>query len=185
MKLIGTKRQIRMRAIQRLQAQTKEARRRKSEVIWRKLARLAVFRRAKTVLCYVALPYEVDTWSFLQRMLEQGKRVVVPKVSGQQLQLAAVNNLAAELAPGAFGVWEPLPAAARPVKPQAIDVALVPGLAFDRRGHRVGHGFGYFDRLLARLPSSTATVGLCFQFQLVDRLPTSPHDYTVQTVLAA
>ena len=185
MESVGTKRQIRMQIVQRLATQTKEDRRRKSEAIWRKLARLAVFRRAKTVLCYVALPYEVDTWSFLQRMLEQGKRVVVPRVQGGRLALSEVRDLTRDLAPGAFGVWEPKPATTHPVSPKALDVALVPGLAFDRRGHRLGHGWGYFDRLLSRVPATTRTVGLCFRFQLLDHLPTSPHDHAVQTVLAA
>lgn len=182
---VGTKHHIRMRSVQGLTTQPKEERRRKSEVIWRKLARLAVFRRARTVLCYVALPYEVDTWSFLQRMLEQGKRVVVPKVKGRRLALSEVRDVTRDLAPGAFGVWEPKPSTTRPVNPKALDVALVPGLAFDREGNRLGHGGGYFDRLLASLPPSTTTVGLCFRFQLLDRLPTSSHDHAVQTVLAA
>ena len=182
---VGSKRHIRMRMFQALTKQTKEDRRRKSEVIWRKLARLAVFRRARTVLCYVALPYEVDTWSFLQRMLESGKRVVVPRVAGRRLALSQVRDLTRDLAPGAFGVWEPKPAITRPVPRKALDVALVPGLAFDRRGHRLGHGGGYFDRLLASLPPTTTTVGLCFRFQLLDRLPISSHDHAVQTVLAA
>jgi len=180
-----TKDQLRTRFLRQLKQQKKEDRRRKSEVIWRKLARLAVFRAAKTVVCYVALPYEVETRQWIKQMLEQGKRVIVPRVQGDELLLSELHDLKADLAPGAFRVWEPTPEATRPVHLAGLDLVVVPGVAFDHEGHRLGHGRGYFDRLLARLPDTTPTVGVCFDFQLLDRLPTSPHDQTVQTVLSA
>ena len=136
-------------------------------------------------MSFVSLPYEVDTWPLMQQMLEEGKRVVVPRVQKDELLVSEVRDPERELAPGAFRVWEPTPQAVRPIGLENVDVVLVPGLAFDRRGHRLGHGRGYFDRFLSRLPATTRTVGLCFDFQLLDRLPTSPHDQTVQTVLAA
>jgi len=154
-------------------------------VIRRKLVRLAIFRKAKTVLCYVSLPYEVETRRLMTQMLDAGKRVVVPRVVKRQLLLSELCDPDEDLAPGAFGVWEPHPKALRPVGAQALDLAIVPGLAFDRRGHRLGHGWGYFDRLLARIPRDTPTIGLCFAFQLVDRLPTGPRDRAVQRVLSA
>ncbi|MBI4343199.1 MAG: 5-formyltetrahydrofolate cyclo-ligase, partial [Candidatus Omnitrophica bacterium] len=91
----------------------------------------------------------------------------------------------AELAPGAFGVLEPTPSARRPVRLRELDAVLVPGLAFDRQGRRLGHGYGYFDRLLARLPQATPVIGLAFRFQLLDRLPAASHDRPVSTVLTA
>jgi 5-formyltetrahydrofolate cyclo-ligase len=66
-----------------------------------------------------------------------------------------------------------------------VDLVFVPGLAFDRRGHRLGYGHGYFDRFLAKLPDATPTVGLAFRFQLLDRLPVSTHDRAVSRVLTA
>jgi 5-formyltetrahydrofolate cyclo-ligase len=66
-----------------------------------------------------------------------------------------------------------------------VDLVLVPGVAFDRQGHRLGHGLGYFDRFLSRVPKTTPTVGLAFRFQLLDRLPAASHDRAVQTVLTA
>ncbi len=182
-----TKSQLRTTLIRQLKQQEENERRRSSEAIWRKVVRLTAFRRARTVCCYVALPYEVQTWRMIEEMLKQGKRVVVPRVRPRtkRLQLAEVRDPRAELARGAFGVWEPVAPARRPVPTRELDLVLVPGIAFDRRGHRLGHGHGYFDRFLARVPKATPTVGLAFRFQLLDRLPTAAHDLAVSRVLTA
>jgi len=168
-----------------LKQQKEEDQRRKSEAIRRKLFRLAVFRRAKTVMCYVSLSYEVETRRLIEQMLQAGKRVVVPVVQQHELVPSELRDPATELAQGTFGVWEPIPEAVRPVPLDELDLVLVPGLAFDQTGKRLGHGQGYFDRFLARLPVTTQTVGLCFDLQLLDHLPTRSHDQTVQTVLSA
>ena len=151
------------------------------------MTRLTAFRRARVVCCYVALPYEVQTWQMIEEMLRKGKRVVVPvaRPHTKRLRLSEVRNPAVELARGAHGVLEPHPWALRPVSVRDVDLVLVPGLAFDRQGHRLGHGQGYFDRFLARVPKDVSTIGLAFRFQLVDCLPTASHDHAVQTVLAA
>jgi 5-formyltetrahydrofolate cyclo-ligase len=123
----------------------------------------------------------------IEEMLAQGKRVVVPVTQPRRkrLGLCEIHDPATELARGAFGVFEPRASVRRPVRANALDLVLVPGVAFDRWGHRLGHGHGYFDRFLARLPNTTPTVGLGFRFQLLDRLPTAAHDRALQTVLTA
>lgn len=179
------KSRLRKQVYARLQRQREDTRRRKSEAVWRRLQRLKVFRLAKTVCCYVSLPDEVQTGPLITQMLEAGKRVVVPKVQGRRLALSEVKDPARELVPGAFGVLEPKPGAFRPVAMERLDLVLVPGLAFDRRGHRLGRGEGYFDRFLARVPEDIPTIGICYDFQLVDRLPNEPHDQAVGAVISA
>ncbi len=182
-----TKGQLRTTLLRRLKQQKEDERRRSSKAIQRKVFRLTAFRRAKTVGCYVALPYEVQTWQMIEEMIAQGKRVVVPVMQPRtkRLTLSEVWDPARELAHGPFGVWEPRPSARRPVPIRDVDLLLVPGIAFDRRGHRLGHGHGYFDRFLARVPQTTPTVGLAFRFQLLDRLPVTSHDRAVRTILTA
>ena len=182
-----TKGQLRTTLIRRLKQQEEHERRRSSEEIWRKVIRLTAFRRARTVCCYVALPYEVQTWRMIEEMLIRGKRVVVPLAQPRtkQLLLSEVRDPTTELARGAFGVREPVASARRPVPVRELDLVLVPGIAFDRQGHRLGHGHGYFDRLLARIPKAIPTIGLAFRFQLHDRLPTAAHDLAVSRVLTA
>ena len=173
--------------LRRLKQQEENERRQRSEAIRRKVCRLAAFRRAKTICCYVALPYEVQTRRLIEEMLTKGKRVVVPvtRPRTKRLDLSEVRHPDTELVRGPLGVWEPARSARRPVPVEALDLVLVPGIAFDRRGRRLGHGHGYFDRFLARLPKTTPTVGLAFRFQILDRLPVAAHDHAVRTLLAA
>ena len=179
-----TKGEMRRQIMRRLKEQPKEERLRKSRLIWRKLTRLAAFRRAGWVCTYVALPYEVQTWQMIERMLEAGKRVVVPWVlSDGGLALCEVREPESDLAPGAFGVLEPVPGKRKDVAPDQLDLVLVPGLAFDAQGHRLGHGKGYYDRLLSKLPDGVPTVGLGYDFQLLKNLPSEPHDRVVKRVL--
>lgn len=185
--MVNKKAQLRKQCLRLLKEQKEEVRRQKSRTIWRKVLRLTAFRQAKTVFCYVALPYEVQTWQMIESMLAKGKRVVVPvaKPQTKRLALSEVRNPARELARGAHGVFEPSRGVFRPVSVEAVDLALVPGIAFDRKGLRLGHGQGYFDRFLARLPKDTPTVGLAFRFQLFDSLPAAAHDRAVSQVLTA
>ena len=187
-----TKGQLRTQLLLQLRQQKEDVRQRKSEAIQRKVFRLAAFRRAQTVCCYVSLPYEVQTWRMIEAMIKRGKRVVVPmtpspaKPGGRgMLRLSEVRDPRTELAPRAFGVWEPVPEAVRWVPPKAVDLVLVPALAFDGRGHRLGHGHGYYDRFLARLPKTTPKIGLAYRCQLFDRLPIAAHDQLVDAVLSA
>jgi len=180
-----TKGQLRTKLLRQLQEQKEEKRRRSSEAIRRKVVRLTAFRRAKTVCCYVALPYEVQTWQMIEVMLSKSKRVVVPvmELRTKELSLCEVRDPVTELSPGPFGVLEPKPSVRRPVSLKAVDLVLVPGLAFDRSGNRLGRGEGYFDRFLSRLPKTVPTVGLAFRFQLLNHLPVDSHDHAVTTVL--
>ena len=181
------KAQLRKACLRQLKEQKESERRQRSRAIWRKVFRLTAFRQARVVFCYVALPYEVQTWQMIESMLAKGKRVVVPvaRPRTKRLVLSEVKNPSRELGPGAHGVLEPRRRALRPVSARAVGLVLVPGLAFDRKGFRLGHGQGYFDRFLAGLPKDTPTVGLAFRFQLFDRLPTAAHDHAVSKVLTA
>ena len=182
-----TKVQLRQRLLRQLRQQKEDVRHRESAAIWRKVCRLRAFRQAQTVCCYVSLPYEVQTWQLIEAMLKRGKRIVVPRTrrGSRQLGLSELRDPRTELTPGAFGVWEPTSEAVRPVPVEEVDLVLVPGLAFDRAGHRLGHGHGYFDRFLARVPRTTPTVGLAYRLQVLDRLPTTAYDQPVQAVLTA
>lgn len=152
--------------------------------ILQKLRGLEVYREARTIHTYVSWQDEVATQDLLRMMLQEGKSVVTPKVisASHQLEHYLLPNFEA-LMPGAFGILEPsrdhgaLPFTAM----NKIDLLLVPGLAFDREGNRLGYGGGYYDRLLAEL--AAPKVALAFAAQIVASVPAEAHDERVDCIV--
>ena len=183
-----TKKEIREEVRRKLHDQSQRERVLASGRIQRSLYRLEEFRRARVVLVTLSCAEEVDTLRIVKRCLGTGKMVVVPRVTDEargKLELRQIRNLEGDLARGAYGILEPRPAVTRVVKPGKVDCAILPGLAFDRRGNRLGRGKGFFDRLLAAIPREVPRIALAFKFQLVDRLPVWVHDRPVDIVLSS
>lgn len=141
-----------------------------------------LFRNATTVLLYHSLPDEVDTHALVRRAAT-GKRVLLPAVvSSERLALRPYCG-EAQMQQGAFGIGEPV--GDDVVDFSTIDLAVVPGMAFDTAGHRLGRGRGYYDRLLLQLRrAGVPIVGLCFPFQRVSDVPVEAHDIAVDEVIS-
>ena len=141
------------------------------------LIALPAYRLAATVLWYASMPSELATGPAIEAALAEGKRVVVPWCDGEALGLWWLESMS-ELEPGTWGIPEPpvarRNAPERRVAPEDVDLVVVPGLAFDRRGRRLGHGKGYYDRLLAHSPAVRA--GLCHDAQVFPEVPAGPRD---------
>ena len=145
-----------------------------------KLSRHPQLADAHTVLLYSALPDEVPTLPLLNRLSTEGKTVLLPRVvSDTDMELRRYTG-PNDLEQGAFGIMEPTGELFTDY--DNIDVAVVPGMAFDREGHRLGRGKGYYDRFLAQLPH-TYKIGICFPFQLVDHVPADAHDILMDEVI--
>ena len=157
----------------RLKAQTDEDRRLKSRKIQEKLLDWNVFKRAKTVLCYASFGGEVETWSVLGEILKLGKTIGLPKVFQDRKEIVPirVDDLECDLESGSHGIFEPKYEDGNALSVQDLDLVLVPALAYDRSNYRLGRGAGYYDRFLSTLPHSTVTVGLAFDFQIIESLP--------------
>ncbi len=143
---------------------------------------LEAYRQADQVLFYLSGGSEPDTWALLDLALREGKKAFAPRCLDGEGSMAFYRVASQEeLVPGRFGLWEPDPARC----PLAGDVTgalcLVPGLAFDREGFRLGYGKGYYDRFLAG--HSVRTVGLCYGDLLVPRLPRGPYDRQVSCLV--
>lgn len=131
------------------------------------------------LLCYASLPDEPDTWALLRIAWQRGKRTALPRCEGAgQMRFFLADGMHA-LRPGSFGVMEP-DASCPLYDPSAADLCIVPGLAFDRDGYRLGYGGGYYDRYLALHPMQT--VGFCYPNALVLSLPREPLDIPVRQV---
>ena len=167
-----------------LSAQSVGERSRKSRVIQEKLLENQAFQKAGTVCFYVALPQEVDTHDLIERSIGLGKRVLVPLVDleNKELKLKEIRDLRKDLAPGTLGILEPV-SHTKIAELREAECILVPGLAFDEKGHRLGRGGGYYDRLLQGLPATITKIGLAFSFQVVPQIPLEAHDQRVDLVL--
>lgn len=138
------------------------------------------FVRARTVLLYHALPDEVDTRQFIQEWSEK-KQILLPVVTGDHLLLRPYLN-ETTLSDGSYGIMEPQGKDFTEL--EKIDLAIIPGMAFDKEGNRLGRGKGYYDRLLQQLRDCAIyKIGICFDFQFLDHIPTEPHDIPVDEVI--
>lgn len=150
-----------------------------------KLARLffasEAYQNAKTIYGYLPYNQEVRTVPMLERALKDGKKVAVPKVYGDEMKFLYLDNLNA-VAKGYAGIPEPI--ADEPVAQDETALVLMPGLAFDPQGHRIGYGGGFYDKFLAAEPNHP-TLALCYEFQMLPKLDVEDHDIPVDTVLWA
>jgi 5-formyltetrahydrofolate cyclo-ligase len=152
----------------------------RNRAIAQRLSELPAFKSANALLAYVSKPEEADTRDIIEQALERNAAVYVPRaLNDGQLEWVSVQSLD-ELVPGDFGVMEPA-ADAEPASPPSEAVALIPGVAFDRNGNRLGWGQGYFDRFLAAFEG--VAVGLAYDCQIYEELPHEPHDRPVAIVV--
>jgi 5-formyltetrahydrofolate cyclo-ligase len=132
------------------------------------------------LLLYAAFGDELRVDQAIDRLLRRGVTVCLPRVDGAEVDVVPISSLG-DLVPGWRGVREPPPGTPA-IPPTALRAAVVPGLAFDTRGNRLGYGGGHFDRLLARLDPAAVVIGVAYDLQVVDALPAEAHDRPVQVV---
>jgi 5-formyltetrahydrofolate cyclo-ligase len=150
--------------------------------------KLPEFTKARSVAFYVAKQEsgEVETKDMIQRTLELGKKVLVPVVESHRLIFSELLDFDSDLVPCTFGILEPKPDCRRPAWVEESDLVVVPGLAFDSRGFRLGYGKGYYDRLAREVASTKPFlpfVGLAYEFQLADKIPATPKDMRVNILV--
>ena len=151
--------------------------------IRRRMADLPEWQQASTVLLFLSMPDEVDTLPIVADALAAGKTVAVPKVDTRRkvMDACVLRDLDRDLAPGVFGILEPV--AAEIVEPAAIDFILVPARGFDRQGNRLGRGGGYYDRYMSAPGFHATRCGIAFAAQLLDALPHDAHDLPVHLLV--
>lgn len=152
----------------------------RSQEIIRRVLQLDELEEATTVLAFASIRNEVRTRSLIDAMLDSGKRVALPRVVEDNLALHLVQSHD-ELVEGAYSVPEPTEATPR-VAPSDVEFALVPALAVDPRGYRIGYGGGYYDKLLPSL-SKARTCAIAYDFQLIAEVPELPFDVAVDLIV--
>lgn len=162
-----------------------EEREEKSDRIIRRLVGLAEYQRAQLVLCYLSKGDEAATNRLIRRRLADGKATAVPVTKPEEgvIVPSRLDDWEKELVLGAYNIRESAPAFFRPVEAAQIDLVIVPGVVFDRRGNRVGYGKGYFDRFLRSPGLGAPVVALAFALQVVPVIEAEAHDVPVDAIV--
>ena len=175
------KKELRRTIRERKRAMTEEEIVSRSERLGVLFAQSEAYKAAKTIYGYLPYNQEVRTVPMLEQALKDGKRVAVPKVYGDEMKFLYLDALT-QVSKGYAGIPEPI--ADGPVADDETALVLMPGLAFDPQGHRIGYGGGFYDKFLAAEPNHP-TLALCYEFQMLPELHTEEHDIPVDTVLWA
>lgn len=175
------KQELRKAIRARKRAMTEEEIERRSRSLCQKFLESDAYRACRTLYGYLPYNQEVRTVPILAQALADGKQVAVPKVYGDDMKFIVLTDLT-QVSRGYAGIPEPI--ADEPVAEDETALVLMPGLAFDPQGHRIGYGGGFYDKFLSREPNHP-TLALCYEFQMVEHLETEEFDIPVDTVIWA
>lgn len=175
------KKELRSCIRQQKRAMTEAQIEEKSRVLAEKFVASPLYREAKTIYGYLPYNQEVRTTPMLRQALRDGKQVAVPKVYGDEMKFIYMTDLS-QVKPGYAGIPEPV--ADTPVADDPTALVLMPGLAFDAQGHRIGYGGGFYDKFLEQEPGHP-TLALCYDFQMLAHVETEEHDIPVDCVIWA
>lgn len=175
------KQALRKEIREKKRAMTEEQILSKSEILGQLFAASEAYKQAKTIYGYLPYNQEVRTVAMLQKALDDGKRVAVPKCYGDEMRFIYLDDLS-RVEKGYCNIPEPMEDG--PIADDPTALVLMPGLAFDPAGHRMGYGGGFYDKFLAREPNHP-TLALCYDFQMMDKLETEAHDIPVDYVIWA
>ena len=156
-----------------------------SKLIFESLARLSAYQTATRVLFYVSLPGEVDTHPMITASLNSHKRVMVPltDIHHHTFNACEIFQFPEGLHRSTHGVLEPKQELHQFVEVTEIDLIIIPGVAFDRQGHRLGFGGGYYDHFLAQLPAPVPRIALAHELQVLPEIPYTSHDQKVHLII--
>ncbi|AHM55713.1 5-formyltetrahydrofolate cyclo-ligase [Peptoclostridium acidaminophilum DSM 3953] len=181
-----SKSEFRNKAIADRERQSSEEVELKSQKIFEKLTSLDCIRKARSIMTYIDFRNEVQTRQLIDYCLSNDKNVVIPisVFKGRQLIPSLLKDPDSELQISKYGLLEPKPEYVRVFDKEKLDVIIVPGVAFDKYGYRVGYGAGFYDRFLSSIDNgAVVSVGVAFELQLHDSVPHDAFDATVDMVV--
>ncbi|WP_129598392.1 5-formyltetrahydrofolate cyclo-ligase [Anaerophilus nitritogenes] len=179
------KENIRKNILQKRKNLSVEEVNKKSKEIFEHLKSFSSYNNAHNVMVYMDFRNEVKTDKIIEDLLSQNKKVVLPISikETRQLLLSELRDPKKELSVSSYGILEPKENFIREVNPKTIDLVLVPGVAFDRSGFRIGYGAGYYDRFFQNIHHPIISIALAFDLQIIDKVPTHSLDYPVDYII--
>jgi 5-formyltetrahydrofolate cyclo-ligase len=181
-----TKQEIRNRIETIVSTMAPAERQGKNENIEERLFEFANFLESRIILLYASRPVEVPTTRIIRKSFEFGKIVVLPAFDAdkRESRLLKIDDPGKDLVPGPRGALQPNPERCKQVPLECIDIAIVPGVALDEKGGRIGSGAGFYDRLIPKLPATTRKVALALEEQIIPQVPTEHHDRFVDIIIS-
>lgn len=176
--LMLEKRIIRKAMREKNRSLSPESREESSLRLWERVSKREEFQSAECIALFCSLPDEPDTTTIL-KMASSSKRVVIPRVEGEEMSF--YDYIPDSLESGSYGILEPK--TGDKAAPEEIDLMIVPGVAFTLSGKRMGRGKGYYDKYMAKMSPKSIKIGVCYAHQIMEELPTEPHDIMMQCVI--
>ena len=178
---------IRKKALEQRNQLTKHEILQNSKEIFNRIFDTSTYKLAKTIFCYIPFKNEVDTTILINNALAMGKTVAAPLVTDRQLgneKMIAkiIKNIDMDTRIGAFGIREPF-TTLDTIDPSVIDLAIIPGVMYDENMNRLGFGRGFYDRYLCNLKSDCTKLGICYDFQVVDTIPSEKWDIKMDLII--
>jgi 5-formyltetrahydrofolate cyclo-ligase len=172
------KSEIRRSILARRDALSKKQRAEKSKAIMDRLFAFANFLESRIVIFYLSHKSEVDTEPMVKKALALEKIIALPLIDEEKKEIVPlkIDNLDRDTGPGYRGIREPIRQRCKEIPVQHVNLAIIPGIAFDERGGRIGYGTGFYDRFIPDLDVTTRKVALAFECQIVPQIPMEPHD---------
>ncbi len=181
--LAVAKQDLRQRMLEKLQSLPGEEKDQASKDLFDRLNKHPAFQHARVLMLYAALPTEISLTECFKLAWKAGKIIVLPRAEGQVLKPCRISNMETDLIAGPHRALEPR-SGCKVIETDRLDLVVVPGLAYDRLGARLGRGKGFYDRFIRSLPETCHTLGVCFKIQLLRSIPTGPNDTCVKEVIA-
>jgi len=158
-------------------------RKEESRIIAEKFFNTVFYINSKNILIYYPFKSEVDVTIIIKEALKNKKKIILPRIDNHNLRLFYVNDLKKHLEIGTYGIMEPVIGLCRPADISDIDLAVVPGVGFDKKFNRLGYGGGFYDKLLLYVPEGVKKIALCFDIQVVGSIPASENDIKVDCII--
>ena len=176
--ILSDKRKIRQAVRAEIAKLSDEEKKSLSAQIFSKIGELDEVEQASVVALFISLADEPKTTEFIEELLRKKKRIVTPRIEGDEMNFYDISE---GMTNGAFGIMEPI--ATTPINPSEIDVMIVPGVAFTHQGIRLGRGKGFYDKYLSHKDFHAYTIGVCYPCQVVENLPSEPHDRQLDLIV--
>lgn len=177
------KKQLRKRVLSMRNSLDKDNKNSFDREIFNKLVLSELYNKSMNIFIYISFGSEVETKDIIMKALDDGKKVYVPKINGENNEMKAINIESLEgLVENSFGILEPISDVE--ISKEKIDLIIVPGAVFDKEGNRIGYGGGYYDRYLEAIKDKKNKIALVYDFQIVDYIPSEVHDIKVDYIIS-